>query len=64
VLKHSRDFWDEAMGVRVADRIASICARRASPTPAVSQADVQQAFEALRLRRNAAFPSLRQWDPM
>jgi hypothetical protein len=64
VLKHSRDFWDEAMGVRVADRIAFLCARRPSPSPAVSQAGVLQAFEALRLRRNAAFPSLRQWDRM
>jgi hypothetical protein len=64
VLKHYRDLWDETMGGRVADRIASICARRASPTPAVSQADVQREFEALRLRRNAAFPSLQPWDPM
>ena len=64
VLKHYDDCWEDTIGNKLAGSIDSIRARRPSPTPAASQADVMREFEALRLRRNAAFPDLRQWKQM
>ena len=62
--KLNRDFWDESVGARIAGRVAFIRQSRAAPAPSAAEADVYHEFEALRLRRNELFPTLRSWDPM
>ena len=62
--KLNRGYWDESVGVRIAGRIDTVRQSRPAPVPAVSQADVDREFAALRQRRNEAFPTLRPWPPL
>jgi hypothetical protein len=67
-IQHSRTYNGACMKESIVPRLkdhrqAWEAAKRASPTPATIRAVYLQ-FEELRLRRNEAFPGLREWESM